>query len=241
MAIYSLGSRILGRSQGHTSVGYAAYLAAEKFYDERYDTTRNFDKKPQRDRIHHLEIVAPEDAPGWVYNREKLWNKNEQAERRKDSQVAREIRIALPVELSHSEKVAVGLKFVCQEYAKKGMVADVSFHNFDGEGSHNPHAHILLTTRRLQGDGFAPKKEESWRPPIVKDPRTGKAIVDPEFLKEERKTWERYCNDALRQAGHDQRVDCRSYKDRGIDRAPQPKRGKTRYMEQREAWQQQTS
>lgn len=221
-------------------MGYAAYLTGEKLHDERYNETRNFTGKRQRDRIYHSEILAPENAPAWVYEREKLWNQNERAEKRKDSQVAREIHVALPAELTHAEKVAVGLKFARQEYVEKGMVADVSFHNFEGAGSHNPHVHILLTTRRLEGDGFALKKEEAWRPKIVREPKTKRSIVDPEFLMAERVTWERYCNGALRQAGQEQRVDCRSLKERGIDRAPQPKKGKAHYMEQREQWQEQT-
>lgn len=240
MAIYRFESRILGRNQGHTAVGYAAYLAAEKLHDERYEEERDFTKKRQVDRIYHSQILAPEAAPDWVHDREKLWNKTEHAEKRKDAQIAREIHVALPAELTHAEKVALGLKFVRQEYVDKGMVADVSFHNFDGVGSHNPHVHVLLTTRRLEGDGFASKKEDAWRPKIARDPKTKRSIVDPDFLKEERGTWERYCNDALRQAGQDQRVDCRSLKDRGIDRTPQPKLGKAHYMEQREEWEGQT-
>lgn len=236
MAIYRFESRILGRNQGHSSVAYAAYLSAEKLNDQRYGKDRNFSKKPQRDRAYYSEIVTPQNAPAWTYDRESLWNKNEAAEKRKDSQVAREIRIALPAELTHGEKVKLGLEFTRRHYVDQGMVADISFHNFDGPGSHNPHAHILLTTRKLAQDGFAKKKEESWRPKIVKDPKTGRSVVDPEFIKEERQAWERACNQALEQAGRQERVDSRSLKDRGIDRLPQPKRGKAHGMEQRTVW-----
>lgn len=240
MALYRFESRILGRNQGHSSVAYAAYLSAEKLNDERYGEVRDFTKKRQRDRAYYSEIVTPQNAPGWTCDRESLWNKNEAAEKRKDSQIAREIRIALPSELTHNQKVKLGLEFARKHYVERGMVADISFHNFDGDGSHNPHAHILLTTRKLTKDGFAKKKEESWRPKIVKDHGTGRSVVAPEFLIEERQAWEQSCNQALERAGHSQRVDSRSLKDQGIDRLPEPKRGKAYSMEQRKVWEGQT-
>ncbi len=236
MAIYDFQSRILGRSQGNTAVGYAAYCAAEKLQDERYDEVRNFSKPSQRERLYSSEIIAPEGSPQWSMNREVLWNTVEKAERRKDSQLAREIHVALPVELSHEQKRELVRRYVREEYSKKGMVADVSCHNFEGKDSHNPHAHILLTTRKIEQEGFAKTKEEKWRPKIVKDPKTKKPIVDPEFLAAERKTWENYCNHALEQAGRKERIDCRSLKDRGSDRLPAPKLKAAHYMEKRSEW-----
>jgi ATP-dependent exoDNAse (exonuclease V) alpha subunit len=167
-------------------VAYAAYLAAERLHDEHYNEDRLFDKKRLKQRVYHSEILAPENAPAWARHREELWNRNEAAERRKDSQVGREIIVALPKELSHQQKIAAGLQFVREEYVFKGMVADVHFHHFTGKGSDNPHMQVLLTTRRIEAQGFAKKKEEAWRPPIVKDPKTHKIIVDPEFIKAER-------------------------------------------------------
>lgn len=236
MAIYNFQSRILSRSRGHSSVEYAAYLAAQKLFDERYNELRDFAKKQQRQRLFHSQILAPDNSPAWVHNRQELWNRNEAAERRKDSQVGRELVVSLPRELSHEQKVAAGLRFIREEYTAKGMVADAHFHNFTGEGSDNPHMQVLLTTRRIEQQGFAKRKEEAWRPPIIKDPKTGKAIVDPEFIKAERKVWEQHCNRALEQAGLEQRVDCRSLKDKGIDRLPQPKLGKAHHMERRAEW-----
>lgn len=240
MALYRFESRILSRNHGHSSVSYAAYLSAEKLYDERYNEERLFNKKKHRERLYHSEILVPENAPNWTRNREELWNRNEAAEKRKDSQVARELIISLPRELTHKQNVSLGLAFIQKEYVAKGMVADVNFHNFTGKDAVNPHLQVLLTTRRIEGDRFAAKKEEAWRPPIVKDPKTGKAIVDPEFIKAERKMWEQHCNRALERAGLDQRVDCRSLKDQGVNRLPQPKKGKAHYMEVREEWQGQT-
>ncbi|OKH42763.1 MobQ family relaxase [Scytonema sp. HK-05] len=236
MALYNYDSRVLGRSNGDTAVSYAAYCSAEELYDHYYGKTRRFGKADQHDRIYAKGIMAPADAADWVYDREKLWNKVEQAEKRKDSQLCREIIISLPRELNHEQKQKLIKRYVQEQFVVKGMVADVSLHNFEGKDSHNPHAHILLTTRRVDGERFALKKEESWRPKMVKDAKTRRVIVDPEYLKQERQQWENYCNHALELAGRDERVDCRSLKDRGIDKIPAPKLGKAHAMEQRPEW-----
>lgn len=236
MALYNYDSRILGRSNGDTAVSYAAYCAAEELYDHYYGKTRRFGKADQQDRIYAKGIMAPAHAPDWVYDREKLWNKVEQAEKRKDSQLCREVIISLPRELNHEQKQKLIKRYVQEQFVNKGMIADVSLHNFEGKDSHNPHAHILLTTRRVESERFALKKEESWRPPIIKDRKTKRPIVDPEFLKGERQQWENYCNHALELAGREERVDCRSLKARGIDKIPSPKLGKAHAMEKRPQW-----
>lgn len=236
MALYSFDSRILGRSSGHTAVGYAAYCAAEKLYDDYYGQTRNYAKAEQGERIYAKGIMAPAHAPDWVHDRTELWNHVEKAEKRKDSQLCREIIITLPRELTHEQNHKLIKRYVQEQYVNRGMIADVSLHNFEGKNP-NPHVHILLTTRRIEKDGFAAKKEDDWRPKITKDPKTKRAIIDPEYIKAERQIWEGYYNHALEQAGRDERVDCRSLKDRGIDKIPAPKLGKAHKMEQRPEWQ----
>src|SRR5580692_1287 len=57
--------------------------------------------------VEHSEILAPADAPTWVFERHTLWNTVEASEKRKDAQLAREIEVGLPIELKDREQVAL--------------------------------------------------------------------------------------------------------------------------------------
>ena len=209
VAIYHFNAQIISRSSGKSSTAAAAYRARDKVYDER--TGLNFDYS-YKDSANHCQILAPNHAQEWVYNREVLWNKVEAAERRKDSQLAREINIALPVELSREEKIELGLSFVKNQYVSQGMVADVAFHDLD---SHNPHFHVMLTTRQLEGEGFALTKEKAWRPDFA----YGQAKSD--LLVQERSSWQDYANAALERAGKTERIDHRTLLAQGLEHIPQ--------------------
>ncbi|NJO93499.1 MAG: MobA/MobL family protein, partial [Hydrococcus sp. RM1_1_31] len=148
-------------------------------------------------------ILAPENAPNWVRSRARLWNEVEKVEKRKDSQLAREIDLAIPVELNNFQKQKLVSEFVLEQFVKLGMVADVAFHHLD---SHNPHAHILLTMREIAPFGFG-QKNRSWNA--------------TELLKEQRQSWEIHANRALEQAEHSERIDCRTLEEQGINRIPQ--------------------
>ena len=101
-------------------------------------------------------IYLPKNAPLAWNDRSELWNAVEATEKTKDSRLAREFIVALPVECSLPEWTAQ-----VEEFAKAltddGMCADVCIHNTDG---HNPHAHILATVRPLNPDGTWQKKTE---------------------------------------------------------------------------------
>ena len=175
------------------------------------------------------EIIAPDGAPDWVRNRDRLWNSGEDAEKRKDSQVAREVRVALPRELDPDQRRELVRGFVQAEFAGRGMVADVSYH--DGN-SGNPHAHILLTTRELNSDGFG-GKDRSWN--------------SKELLSGWREQWAESANRALDRAGRAERIDHRTLAaqraeaiERGqgaraekLDRDPEIHLGKAAWMERR--------
>ncbi|MDJ0717323.1 MAG: MobQ family relaxase [Prochloraceae cyanobacterium] len=209
MAIYHFSAQIISRSGGKSATASAAYRAREKIYDQRTKQTFDYRYKGQAD---HCQILAPAHAKSWVYDRELLWNKVEAAERRKDSQLAREINVALPIELSRDEKIQLGLSFVKNQYVSIGMVADVAFHDLD---SHNPHFHVMLTTRQLEGEGFASTKEKAWRPDFAYK----KAKSD--LLVIERAAWQDYANAALEKAGRVERIDRRTLEAQGIERLPQ--------------------
>ena len=209
MAIYHFKSQIIKRSAGRSATSAAAYRARTKIRDDRTGLT--FDYR-HIDPASHLQILAPDNAPSWVYDRASLWNEVEKAEKRKDSQLAKEIMVALPKELTRSDRIKLGQRFIQDTYVSRGMIADLAFHDLD---SQNPHMHVMLTTRTVDATGFG-KKERNWNPKF----KRGKAKGD--CLEKERQLWQDYTNKALENAGYAEvRVDCRSLAARGSDFVPQ--------------------
>ena len=200
MAIYHFSVNIISRSAGRSATAAAAYRAAEKIKDNRTGEIHDYTKKKGVDEKF---ILAPKFVPEWVYNRSSLWNKVEEVERRKDSQLAREINVALPTELDKTQQVNLVKEFVTEEFVKEGMIADVAFHNLD---SHNPHAHIMLTMREINQEGFSYKNRD-WN--------------KRELLEKKREAWSSYANLALEKAGVESKIDHRSLEEQGINRIPQ--------------------
>lgn len=110
-------------------------------------------------------ILAPDDAPAWARDRVQLWNIVERREMnltdgklKENAQLYREIELTLPRELSAAERAALVEGFVCSHFVAEGMIADIAIHNKTGsDGRAQPHAHIMLTMRRIETD---PKKIE---------------------------------------------------------------------------------
>ena len=200
MAIYHLSAKVISRSSGRSSTASTAYRSGEKIKDERTGLTFDYSQKKGIDAS---LILTPDNAPDWMNNRSRLWNEVEKSEKRKDSQLAREIEVAIPVELSNSQKQELVREFVSEQFVNRGMVADIAFHHLN---SHNPHAHILLTMRDITDDGFG-QKNRDWN--------------RKELLVEFRSAWETQVNQALEQAGTSARIDHRSLEAQGINRIPQ--------------------
>jgi hypothetical protein len=200
MAIYSFRMQVIGRSAGRSATAAAAYRSGEQLTDERTGQVHNYSGKSD---IYGSEIWVPENAPERMSDRATLWNEVERGEKRKDSQLCNEIMIALPVELSHAQKQELTREYVQGEFVSQGMIADIGYHDFD---SHNPHAHIMLTMRPVNEEGFG-KKKRQWN--------------RRDAVKEYRADWAEYANRALEQAGFDERIDHRSLKEQGIEREPQ--------------------
>ncbi len=201
MAIYHFSVGIISRSKGRSATAAAAYRAAEKIKDLRTGEIHDYRKKKGVDEKF---ILAPPQAPDWVYNRSLLWNKVELGERRKDSQLSREINVALPVEFSKSQQTILVKEFVQEQFVDQGMIADVAFHNLS---SHNPHAHIMLTMREIDKDGFSKKKQTAWN--------------RRELLEKQREAWATHANRALEKAQVDEKIDHRTLEAQGINRIPQ--------------------
>ena len=200
MAIYHYSVNIISRSAGRSATAAAAYRAGEKIKDNQTGEIHDYTKKKGVDEKF---ILAPPSAPSWVYDRAKLWNKVEEVERRKDSQLSREINIALPTELDKTQQVKLVREFVTDEFVKEGMIADVAFHNLN---SHNPHAHIMLTMREINQQGFGFKNRD-WN--------------KKELLEKQRSAWAVQTNKALELAGVRQTIDHRSLEEQGVNRIPQ--------------------
>lgn len=208
MATYRLSAQVVKRSAGRSVTAAAAYRAGVELVDERLGQTWDYRAKGG---VLHSEILAPEDAPEWMRDRSQLWNAVERVEKRRDAQLAREIQLSLPHELSHAQRVELVREFVADEFVSGGMIADFAVHAPDrGGDERNHHAHVLLTMRNLTGEGFG-NKNRDWN--------------DTEQLEAWREDWAQAVNQALEKNGHEARVDHRSYEDRGIDREPEPKQG----------------
>ena len=152
MAIYSMRMQVIGRSAGRSATAAAAYRSGEEIKDERTGKSHDYTGKSD---IYDSEILLPEGAPERLGDRVTLWNEVERVEKRKDAQLSREVMIALPAELTHEQKQALTREYVRGEFTGQGMIADIGYHDFD---SHNPHAHIMLTMRSVDEEGFGKKR-----------------------------------------------------------------------------------
>ena len=193
MAIYHLRATMISRSAGRSAPGAAAYRSGELIHDAR--TGLVFDYRA-RSGVEHVEILAPDQSPEWVHDRSALWNHVEAAETRKNSQLAREIRVALPAELDHAERVALVRDFCQRSFVDRGMVADIALHAPGLTGDErNHHAHIMLTTREIDADGFTTKNRD-WNAVAV--------------LEDWREAWAQDSNLALERSGLEARIDHRT-------------------------------
>ncbi len=208
MAIYRLSAKLVKRSEGQSVIASAAYRAGIVMSDMRTGQLHDYTR---RRGVVYAEVLAPPDTPDWMLDRIQLWNAVEVVEKRKDAQLARELQLALPHELTPRQRLDLVLGFARSAFVAQGMIADVVVHQPDRRGDErNHHAHVLLTLRSIIGDGFGPK---------------ARAWNDTALLEGWRSDWSDATNRALAQHGHAERVDHRSYAERGIDREPEPKMG----------------
>ena len=147
MAIYHWESKVITRGEGRTACGAAAYMSCSRLYNDYDGIQHDYTRKSGLVWEH---IFLPPMAPAEWNDRETLWNAVEANEKAKDSQLAREFIVALPIELDAPAQIDLLTAFIQSTFVADGMCADVSLHDTDG---HNPHAHILLTMRPLDADG----------------------------------------------------------------------------------------
>jgi ATP-dependent exoDNAse (exonuclease V) alpha subunit len=155
VAIYHCCIKIISRGKGKSAVAAAAYRSGERITNSYDGVTHDYTRKRG---IAHTEVLLPGNAPREFKDRGVLWNSVEKTEKQKNSQLSREIEIALPSELAIEENISLARRFVKEQFVDKGMCADVAVHD---KGDGNPHAHILLTLRPFNEDG-------TWGAKVVK-------------------------------------------------------------------------
>lgn len=193
-----------GQTLASSVVASAAYRSKQPLRSDQLG--QSFDYSSKAEEVVHTAILAPQNAPAWMHDRERLWNAVEKKERRKDAQLARSLIASLPRELTHDQQIALAERFVQTCFVDQGMVADVALHDKTAsDGKAQPHLHVLLTMRHLEADGFG-KKNRSWN--------------DRTLVQEWRDIWERMTNEALEAAGDSARLSLKSYAERGINRLP---------------------
>ncbi len=246
MAIYRLEAKIISRKNRGKSVvasaAYrsgsvlhsAAYRSGNQLSDEQAKTTYNYRARTQE--VAYSEIMAPKNAAPWMQSeppktkddfrkqrdlRERLWNTIEQVEKRKDSQLARDFVLTLARELTPEQQIKLVRGWCKDKFVDKGFVADFAVHK--SKNGLNPHAHVMVTTRPVEGEGFGKKPSTAGK----FNGRGAVGVRAKSELEGWRDSWEKHENAALEKAGRPERVDHRSLKARAIDREPEPKIGPT--------------
>jgi Ti-type conjugative transfer relaxase TraA len=208
MAIYHLHVKVIGRKSGSSAVASAAYRSASRLRDDRLERSHDFSSKRG---IVHSEVMLPENAPKAWSDRERLWNDVEAFEIRKDAQLAREVEFSLPREMTQRQGIELARDFVASEFVHQGMIADLNVHwDMAEDGSSKPHAHVMLTMRAMDENGFGPKVRD-WN-------RT-------EMVERCRERWAELANERLAELDIDARIDHRSFEAQGIALEPQSQIG----------------
>ena len=193
MAIYHLEAKVVSRGAGRSACAASAYLSCSRIYNN-YDGVQH-DYTRKRGLVAQQVFLPPNAPPEWS-DRETLWNAVEAAEKTKDSRLAREFVVALPVELDKEKWFRLLSGFIQTQFVSQGMCADMAIHDTDG---HNPHAHILLTIRPLNPDGtWQAKTEKEYL--CVKD-GIEKGFTSAEFKTAQAEGWEKQYRYKLDKAG----------------------------------------
>ncbi|EOA8321444.1 MobQ family relaxase [Enterococcus faecalis] len=228
MAIYHFSLQIAKRNNGKRSlIAMAAYRSGERLYSELYEKENFYGHRLVKPDAF---ILKPDYVPSEFSDREYLWNKMELAETSPNARLCREVNIALPVELSNEDQKELVMSYVQKMFVSKGMIADVAIHRDD---CNNPHAHIMLTMRKVDEKGQISNKQK--RIPVLDE--HGKQVYNEkghrktvsikttdwdkkELLLEARKEWANMTNKLLRERGIDEQITEKSHKELGKKELP---------------------
>ena len=225
MAIYHLSTKPISRSSGRSAVASIAYRAGIAITDERLGKTYDYTK---RHGVLWTGLATPNDVK---IDRNELWNLAEKSENRSNSRTAREIVINIPHELMQGDQGTgkmLAYEFASQLSEKYQIAVDVAVHAPDKQGDNrNFHAHLLLTTRKIEQDRHGKIKLTDKSQLEMSNTQLKQAglLSNQDELKEIRKAWADLTNEYLAEHGIDERIDHRSHKDRGLDTLPTVKMG----------------
>ena len=212
MAIFHLNESNISRSDGRSAVACAAYRACEKLEDQTFGKVQDYTRK---NGLSYKNIYAPDHTNEKLLDRQTLWNEVEKKEfnangsMKANARLAKEYTCALPHELTDRERIKIVDDF-CRDFVKKhNVIVDACIHaphEHDNETDNkNYHVHIMFTTRLVNANGDLGKKQRTFND------------HGPEILKDSRATFANVVNTALENAGLDERIDHRSYKNQGLD------------------------
>ena len=219
MAMFRISIESIKRSAGRQATAAAAYCAGERIRDERTGTVHNHSR---RNDVTHAEIFLPsrfgESPMEWARDRASLWNAAEAAEKRHDSRVAREFQVALPSELSATQRLALARSFARELSDRYSTAVDLAIHDPKADGDpRNFHAHLLTTTREVTPTGLGAKAGLDMG--TLERAKRGMPDGSEEYTAV-RERWAALMNEALRDANIEARVDHRRLAAQGIDRQP---------------------
>lgn len=199
MAIFHASAKMISRGAGKSLVQKTAYICGRNIFDEYCGMMRSY----QRKDVVFTKVILPAEAPAEYTDVQSLISAIDRSEKRKDAQTARELILALPIELTAEEHVNFVCKCIKEFWISLGMCAIIAIHD---AGTGNPHAHALLTTRNVDQNGFSSKKNRSWNK---------RALY--RFWRE---FYAEAMNSELKRKGVQTRVSCESYAVQGVDVKP---------------------
>lgn len=205
MSTYYLNLGIINRGKGNSVANFANYITGKAVRDchsGRYDELR-------REDVRFWDILLPSSSPPEYHDLQDFCDAIEQSERRRDAQLIRYFKAALPNELPTDEQIRIAKQFLLSNFIRQGFGAVVAIHsgtNQDNPLKSNPHMHALVTLRTIDAKGLNPKKDREF--------------YRKSCLRDWREAWARVQNQAYNRNGLATRVDHRSLKEQGIDREP---------------------
>lgn len=217
-----------GKSSHSSAVGYAAYCAGTRLYNEHDGRAYNWSRRKD---IIFSKVMLPKNAPRRYNNRQVLWNEVEKIEKNKNAQLARTIVVSLPTEFSADTQMRMVCQYVQDVFVNQGMCADINLHN---SGNGNPHAHIILTMRSIDKNGKWLEKQKK----VYELDKNGNKIYDrikkqykckprktndwdePYNVEQWRKKWADTCNAEFARLGLNKRVTHKSYQRQDVDIIP---------------------
>lgn len=210
MAIYHFSIQPIQRSAGRSAAAAAAYRAGCVVVDGRTGEVHDYTRKGG---VLSARLILP---GGGTTDRSAFWSRVEAHHKHPRAVTAREIVLALPKELSATQRRELAEQYALDLADRYGVAVDVCLHGPD-EDNGNWHAHLLISACACSPTGELGTKVLALDPISATMKKTDRVTA----VAVERPRWEALANEALERAGRAERIDHRTLRAQGIDRAPQ--------------------